>query len=280
VLTLTACTSAAPRADVPASTGAFTSDQISVVTRGSGPDIILIQGLAGHRDVWAQAAEALDDRYRLHLVQIHGFAGFARGSTDSLVSAPVAREVVRYIRATGLVRPALIGHSMGGSIALMVAAREPDLPGRVMLVDMVPFMGALFGQPNGTVESLRPIAGQMRTQLLNELGSSTDMLTQMVATMTRSETGRTALLKYAQDSDRRTVANAMHELILTDLRPELSRITVPDGAIRGSTKPANGTRRVQPRDAAVVQQCRERPAREGRPKQSLHPDRPACACCD
>jgi pimeloyl-ACP methyl ester carboxylesterase len=222
--TLMACTSTAPRANAPASASVFTSEQISVVTRGNGPDIILIHGLASHSDVWAQAANALDDRYRLHLVQIHGFAGFPRSSADTLVAAPAAREIARYIRERGLTRPALIGHSMGGTIALMVAAREPTIPGRVMVVDMVAFMGAVFGQPNGTVESLRPIAEQTRTQLLS---ASNDMLTQMVATMTRSDSMRPMLLNYARTSDRRTVAQAMYEIMLTDLRPELSRITVP-----------------------------------------------------
>jgi uncharacterized membrane protein len=45
----------------------FASNRISVVTRGSGPDVILIPGLISHRDVWAGVADQLDDRSRLHL---------------------------------------------------------------------------------------------------------------------------------------------------------------------------------------------------------------------
>lgn len=221
-LALTACGSAAPSGTPGSGAGAFTSSDISVVTRGSGPDVILIHGLAGHTGVWAESAEALDDRYRLHLVQIHGFGGVARTSSDSLVTAAVAREVARYIRETGLTRPAVIGHSMGGTIAMMVAAHNPGSAGRVMVVDMVPFMGVMFGQPDATAEALRPMADQMRTQLLNS-----DMLGQMIATMTRSEANRQKLLQYAKASDPRTVAQAMHEIILTDLRPELARLNVP-----------------------------------------------------
>ena len=221
-LAVSACTSAVHTGTPVTAARAFTSNDISVVTRGSGPDVILIHGLAGHTGVWTEPAQALDDRYRLHLVQIHGFGGVARTSSDSLVTAPVAREVARYVRETGLKRPALIGHSMGGTIAMMVAAHNPGLVGRVMVVDMVPFMGVMFGQPDATVEALRPMADQMRTQLLEG-----DMLRQMIATMTRSEANRQKLLQYANASDRRTVAHAMHELILTDMRPELARINVP-----------------------------------------------------
>ena len=222
VLALTACGAAVQTQTSAGAARAFTSDEISVVARGSGPDIILIHGLAGHTGVWSESADALDDRYRLHLVQIHGFGGAPRTSPDTLVTAAVAREVARYIRETGLTRPALIGHSMGGTIAMMLTARNQGLVGRVMVVDMIPFMGAMFGQPDATPASLRPMAEQMRTQLLtaNALGA-------MIATMTRSEANRQKLLQYANASDRRTVANAMHELILTDLRPELPRITVP-----------------------------------------------------
>jgi pimeloyl-ACP methyl ester carboxylesterase len=111
---------------------------------------------------------------------------------------------------------------------MMVAARYPGLAGRVMVVDMVPFMGAMFGQPNATPESLRPVADETRRQLLStQAGAPTDMLGQMVASMTRNERMRSVLLQYARASDRRTVANAMHEIIVTDLRPELSRITIP-----------------------------------------------------
>ena len=58
----------------------FVSSRISVVTRGRGPDIVLIPGLAAHRDVWTGVAGQLDRRYRLHLVQVKGFAGFAPGA--------------------------------------------------------------------------------------------------------------------------------------------------------------------------------------------------------
>ncbi len=219
---VTACSSAVQTGSTGIAPRPFTSNEISVVTRGSGPDVILIHGLAGNIGVWDPSADALDDHYRLHLVQIHGFGGVARTSTDSMVTSAVAREVARYIRETGLTRPALVGHSMGGTIAMMVAARNPGMVSRVMVVDMVPFMGAMFGQPTATTEQLRPMADQLRTQILTG-----NLLDEMIGTMARSDANRQKLLAYADSSDRPTVANAMHELLLTDMRPELPRINVP-----------------------------------------------------
>lgn len=227
-VTLAACGSAAPHEGSGSADPSFTSEHISVVTRGAGPDVILVHGLAGHRDQWAETAEALDDRYRLHLVQIHGFGGFTRASSDSLVATPAANEIARYIVESGLTRPALIGHSMGGMIALMVAARYPEVAGRVMVVDMFPSLAPMLGEPGATPESLRALADQVRKQLLDTRpGSPDDLITQTIRSQTRSERMVPALLDHANASDRRTVANAMHELLLTDLRPELSRITAP-----------------------------------------------------
>ncbi|MGH7447868.1 MAG: alpha/beta fold hydrolase, partial [Longimicrobiales bacterium] len=195
----------------------------------AGPDIVLVPGLASHRDVWAGVADSLDDRYRLHLVQVNGFAGLAPGvNADSPVSAPVAEEIARYIRETGLEQPAVIGHSMGGTIGMMLAARHPETVGRLMVVDMHPYLGTLFGPPNATADDLRNTADQFRAQILADTaGSPTGVLEQMFTGMTRVEAMRPMLLQGVRDTDRRTAANAFHELIVTDMRPELTNITAP-----------------------------------------------------
>lgn len=205
---------------------AFISDRIAVAMRGSGPDIILIPGLASHRDVWEDVAAKLVGKYRVHLIQVRGFAGFpARGNATGLVSRPVAEELARYIRERGLQRPAVIGHSMGGTIGMMLAAAHPTLVGRLMVEDMHPFMGQMFAP---TVDSARVLANVMRDTLLAQHARGVpSMLEQMYPTMTRMERWKPRLMTGLRDSHRPTVVNAFHELIVTDLRPELPRITAP-----------------------------------------------------
>jgi pimeloyl-ACP methyl ester carboxylesterase len=205
----------------------FTSDRISVVARGSGPDVIMVPGVAGHHEeAWGGVIDTLDDRYRLHLVQVNGFAGTAAGAnTEGLIAAPVADEIARYIRAANLTRPAVIGHSLGGSIGMMVAARHPDLVGRLMVVDMMPFMGDVFA-PGASPEDVRAMADQMHAEILaSPPGGGT--LGQMFQTMTLRTELVPMLMRHVRESDARTVANAFREAIVTDLRPELGRITAP-----------------------------------------------------
>lgn len=207
----------------------FTSDRISVETRGSGQDVIFVPGLSSSRDVWETTVASLGDGYRVHLVQLNGFAGApVGGAGEGLVSAPVADEIARYIREAGLEDPAVIGHSMGGTIGMMLAARHPDAVGKLMVVDMFPFMGAMFGGPDATRETLTPIADSIRDQMrLAPQGQVSPQTQATIASMVRTESERAAIIEHARLSDVGVVANAFHELIVTDLRPELTNITMP-----------------------------------------------------
>ena len=206
----------------------FASDRISVVARGSGPDVIMVPGVAGHREeAWGGVIETLDDRYRLHLVQVNGFAGAPAGAnTEGEVAAPVATEIARYIRGTDLERPAVIGHSMGGAVGMMMAARDPDLVERLMVVDMMPYLGDVFAPPGTPPEGIRAMADQIHADILASPPGG-GMLGQMFPTMTLRTDLVPMLMRHVRESDPRTMAAAFRELIVTDLRPELARITAP-----------------------------------------------------
>lgn len=224
---LAACASTQAVSEAP-STG-FTSERISITTQGAGREVIFIPGLSSSREVWDTTVAALGDGYRVHLVQVNGFAGAPVGANDDgPVAAPVAEEIARYIRESGLQRPAVIGHSMGGTMGMMLTARHPDLVGKLMVVDMFPFMGAMFGGPNATPESVTSTADQIRALMrLSPQGVVSEQTRQTINGMVRTEAARPAIIEHARTSNVPTVANAFHELIVTDLRPELGNITQP-----------------------------------------------------
>lgn len=219
-------TSARPQSAAP--TSAFTSDRILVTTQGAGPDVILIPGLSSSPRAWASTVAAVPG-YRYHLVQVKGFAGVpAEANASGPVAAPVASEIARYIREAGLGRPAVIGHSMGGTMGMMLAARHPDAVRKLMVVDMLPFLGAMFGPPGGTVESVRPMAEQIRTAMAGPPSPQGEqMLEGMINSMINTQSERPAVLADSRASDRAATANSYYELVTTDLTPELARITVP-----------------------------------------------------
>ena len=207
---------------------AFAGERIAVTVRGDGPDVVLIPGLSSSPEVWESAVAAVPG-YRYHLVHVSGFAGRPPGANASgPVVAPVAEEIARYMREAGLERPAIVGHSLGGTWAMMVAARHPALVSRVMVVDMLPFLGALFAGPDATPESVAPIAAQVRQGIAGSTGEQRRAaVEQTIATMVRTEALRPGAVAHSLASDAAVSGQAMYDLITTDLRPELAAIRVP-----------------------------------------------------
>lgn len=222
-----AADSAPTAASAQSPTEAFHSDRITVRTVGTGPDVVLIPGLSSSPAVWESTITALPG-FRYHLVQVRGFAGLEAGANaDGPVVAPVAEEIARYLEYSKLEQPALIGHSMGGALAMMIAARHPELPGKVMVVDMMPFMGAMFA-PNATPKSVAPIAAQIRDGITTSPAETREAMTkQTIAGMVKTEELRAGPIADSLASDPGVSGQAMYELMTTDLRPELADIAVP-----------------------------------------------------
>lgn len=219
--------SAAPPAAPPArSAAAFAPKRFSVVTKGSGPDVILIPGLASSRDVWNGAVAAVPG-YRYHLIQVAGFAGEKPGANASgAIVAPLAAEISAYIAARGLQRPALVGHSMGGTVAMMVAARYPARVGKLMVVDIYPQPAGLLGS---TASGARGLADSLRGLTATPDGRRLVASVVELFAPPRKDDSRS-------DSD--VVARATHELAVTDLTPELAKIRAPLTVVYASPEPA------------------------------------------
>lgn len=212
---------------------AFSSRRITVTTRGRGPDVILIPGLASTAEVWRGVADRLSGNRRLHLVSVRGFGDLAAGANaDGAVMAAIAAEVRRYISEQGLERPAIIGHSMGGQLGLRVAADAGSRVGRVMAVDSSPFFPALIS-PQATVGDVEPIA-QLAYQAIHFLGD--DALRSHGREMGLELGGATDALFGTlgwQGGDRRVLAQSLYEVMTVDLRRRLPDITAPVTVVYG-----------------------------------------------
>ncbi|MEA3013696.1 MAG: hypothetical protein QOD42_2241 [Sphingomonadales bacterium] len=190
----------------------FAPTRFSVEVRGSGPDVILIPGLASGRGIWAETVRAVPG-YRYHLIHVHGFAGApARANRRGEIVSPLADEIARYIRSAHLRRPFVIGHSMGGTVAMMIGARFPRLIGRIMVVDMLPAPAAMVGgSASGT--------GALASGLL-----SSNSGRRLFGSLMRNFSPPDSTLR---TSDADVVARAMTELAAIDLTAWLPNIRAP-----------------------------------------------------
>jgi pimeloyl-ACP methyl ester carboxylesterase len=98
---------------------------------------------------------------------------------------------------------------MGGTLAMMLAAREPEKVGKVMVVDMLPQPAGLFGS---SASNLGPLASSLRNIVSSPSGR------RLFESFLGSRKDR---------SDPDVVARAMHELATADLSRDLPKIKAP-----------------------------------------------------
>ena len=209
-----------------------TTDRMSVEVMGEGPDVILIPGYASSREVWRPLAEALAPDYRVHLVQLAGFAGEPWSHGEGAFLRPAVQGLIRY--AVALERPAVIGHSMGGLAGLMMTQQQPEVVSKVMSVDSLPFFGAMQG-PQVTAEQVAPVARQMGAMI--KAVDETMFRQQQLMTasgMMKDEAGRSAMVDWSMTSDRVALATAIVDVVTTDVRAGLAGMTTPVWAVYAS----------------------------------------------
>jgi pimeloyl-ACP methyl ester carboxylesterase len=203
------------------------SDRITVTVRGQGPDVVLIPGLASSSAVWDATVAHLEGHYRLHIVQVAGFAGAsARANAQGSIIQPTLDALDAYIKTNKLKAPRVIGHSLGGLLGMMLALQHPEDAGSLMIVDSLPFYGALFGATD--TAAVTPQAAAMRDSIINETQDAyAQGEKEFLPALVKSPEGLKLVTGWAIASDKSVVARAMFEDMTTDIRPRLHEIKMP-----------------------------------------------------
>lgn len=202
-----------------------TRDRISVEIVGKGPDVVLIPGLASSRETWRATAERMRGKYRLHLVQVAGFAGEpARANATGAVFDPVLADIDGYL-ATLPKPPVVMGHSLGGTLGLALAQRHPEHLSKLLIVDALPFFGVVMGGPTATADSLRPMVTRMTSGPALPMPEAQSRA--MMAAMVTAPADVERVAQWSKASDPAVVQHAMGDDMLADLRPGLATANTP-----------------------------------------------------
>ena len=207
----------------------FVPTRFTVVDAGTvgKPDVVMIPGLSSSRAVWDAEAKLLAPNYRLHLVQVDGFAGAPAGANSTGPILPgIVEELHGYIAAAGI-HPVVVGHSLGGLLALMLADKYPGDVRKMVIVDTLPFYAVLFN-PAATVETTKPYAEQMKQQMAAIPADQYAAMQGMIAAqLVKDPAGQKLVAASSGASDRTVVVEAMVEDMLTDLRVDVAKIQTP-----------------------------------------------------
>lgn len=103
---------------------------------GEGEPVIIVHGLFGSGSNWKTIAKKLADRFKVLTVDLgnHGNSDHA----DSMSYKEMVDDVCRLIDTIGLDKVNMIGHSMGGKTAMVLASNYPSLIKRLLIVDIAP----------------------------------------------------------------------------------------------------------------------------------------------
>jgi N-formylmaleamate deformylase len=194
---------------------------------GHGEPMILIPGLSSSGATWNGTVAHFKDRYTCYVLTLAGFAGVPPVPPPLL--SKVRDDIAALIRERHLEKPVIVGHSLGGNIALDLAARYPTLIGPVVIVDSLPFYAGAWLQAKN-LEQAKPMIAQMRQGMESATQAQWEATTRsgaMTKYMVTSPARLHEIIQWGLASDRHTVTNAMIELVSEDLRPELPQITSP-----------------------------------------------------
>ena len=202
---------------------------LQIEVEGQGIPMLLIPGLASSADVWDETVARYRDRYECHSITLAGFAG-----QPPIVERPYLSTMIEAIRAyideKQLEKPILVGHSLGGFLALSLASKFPQLVGPLVIVDGFPFLPATWMGPDVTPELMVPQAEQMRAYYASQTQEQYEASVRsgkILRTMISQEEDIDRAIQWGLASDKETVGQVMYELLTTDLRDNLHRIQSP-----------------------------------------------------
>ena len=143
-------------------------------TLGSGKPLVILHGLFGSGKNWQSHARRFAENFQVFTVDLrnHGESFHADEMNYSVMAADVARLLYRLELSDCYI----LGHSMGGKVAMMLALHNPDLVARMVIADIAPvayfhhyddLINPLLALPLATIES-REQAQQLLRQNIPE----------------------------------------------------------------------------------------------------------------
>ncbi|MGB8266449.1 MAG: alpha/beta hydrolase [Candidatus Velthaea sp.] len=204
---------------------AFDSGAAHVVKTGEGVrPIILLPGLACGPYVFAGIIPELAAGHPVYALTFAGFDGVAPVNPPYLDA--YEKSVVALIEREHLVKPILIGHSLGGHLAVRIAENHPGLVGAVIAVDSLPLFP--LPQPGETPETRHTAAERFRQMIAAEPAQTFAQQARLqIAALVTAPNDVDLVVDHELRGDQVTIGGAGAEMMDEDLGPHLTAITAP-----------------------------------------------------
>lgn len=196
-----------------------------VIKSGQGSKaIIFIPGFASSGEVWDETKTKFEKDHTCYVLTMAGFAGVEPQLNSSFKNWEVS--IANYIIENKIGKPIIIGHSMGGGLALALASDYPELIKKIIVVDALPCLPALMNPTFKTVEN------QDCSAMLNQISSATNeqfyqMQKMSIQRLVADTSKRELVVGWGMKSDRKTFSEMYCNFSNTDLREKIKNIKCP-----------------------------------------------------
>jgi len=188
-----------------------------------GAPLIFIPGLASGSWTWKDSAARLGTGHAVYLLTLPGFDG--RKPIPGATLMTLSRDLKKLIETKHLKRPVLIGHSLGGTLALSFAAEHPDLIAGVIAVDGLPVFPGTEAMTGDRSALAQRAHAQLDGQTPEQFAAYQQTYMKQFGTI--DEARAKMIAEYSSRSDPHAVADFAAQALMLDLRPKLTAITVP-----------------------------------------------------
>lgn len=204
-----------------APTQSFDAGSVHVDRYGTGsPALVLIPGLTDSGSVWDSTVARYQATHTIYVLTLPGFGGRAPVAAPMLDT--VDRDIAAFLPSAN--KPVLIGHSLGGFLVIRLAEEHSDLIRGAIAIDGLPVFAGL---DKVTPQRRAAIASAVGEQISASSPAQFEQAeTSQLAMMTKASNVPTAL-SFSKGASPAATGTYMQELMASDLRPDLSKITVP-----------------------------------------------------
>lgn len=197
------------------------SPAIHVKKSGKGDAVIFFPGFTCPGSIWNETIAHLDKSYEAHSVSYAGFNGIAPIKMPWYET--IKKETIDYIKTQKLSNVRIVGHSMGGMLALDIASELPDKVRSVVAVDALPCLRELWmpGVPASSFKYDSPYNKQQLSQTPEVMRQNANM---MASGMTLNKSKADSVLNWMLKADRETYVYGYTDLLKIDLRDALTKV--------------------------------------------------------
>jgi pimeloyl-ACP methyl ester carboxylesterase len=207
-----------------AGTTGLARQAFKVEVSGKGQPVLLFPGFACTGDIWKETVQELARQYECHVFTFAGFGGVPAIEKPWLPK--IKEEVLAYVKQKQLKQAVIIGHSLGGTLGLWLAADDTDLFKKVIAVDALPCNGAVMvpGYKASDMVYDNPYSKQM---LEMDSAAFRKSAVQQASFMMLNRAKQDMVVNWMMMADRQTYVYGYIDLLKLDLREDIARINIP-----------------------------------------------------